>query len=127
MLINRFWAPKENVLIVDDIKVFVPSKNFNDSTEFYSDLGFINEYVSDDISIFENGECSFFLQRFYNKQLAENLMLQICVLDIESAFKIANVARHKQKITPIKDEPWAKVFYLWGPVGELLHVTQLGD
>ena len=54
-------------------------------------------------------------------------MLQICVLDIESAFKIANVARHKQKITPIKDEPWAKVFYLWGPVGELLHVTQLGD
>ena len=114
-------------MLVDDIRVFVPSKDFNESTEFYSDLGFINEYVSDDISIFENGECSFFLQRFYNKQLAENLMLQICVLDIESAFKIANVARHKQKITPIKDEPWAKVFYLWGPVGELLHVTQLGD
>ena len=68
-----------------------------------------------------------FLQRFYNKHLAENLMLQICVLDIESTFNIENVARHTQKITPVKDEPWAKVFYLWGPVGELLHVTQLDN
>jgi hypothetical protein len=41
---------------------------------------------------FENGECSFYLQRFYNKQLAENLRLQICVLDIGLAFKKANAA-----------------------------------
>ena len=61
---------------------------------------------------FENGEFFFYLQRFYNKQLAKNLMLQICVLDIDLAFKKVNAARHKQKMTPIKDEPWAKVFYL---------------
>jgi hypothetical protein len=53
-------------------------------------------------------------------------MLQVCVLDISAAFQCANLARHKTKITQIKTESWGQVFYLWGPVGELLHVTQLG-
>jgi catechol 2,3-dioxygenase-like lactoylglutathione lyase family enzyme len=117
---------KEDALIVDDIRVFIPSKNFDESNEFYCDLGFTADYVTDNLSIFENGECSFFLQRFYNKDLAENLMLQICVLNIESAFQKASSARHKVKITPIETQPWGKVFYVWGPAGELLHVTQLG-
>jgi hypothetical protein len=53
-------------------------------------------------------------------------MLQICVLNIDLAYQSANSARHKQKITGIKTEHWGKVFYIWGPSGELLHITQLG-
>ena len=115
----------EHVDVVD-IKTFVPSKDYQVSITFYSDLGFSCEKVTDDLTLFESGECAFFLQRFYQKQLAENLMLQLCVKDIESAFQLASSARHKQKITPVQNEPWGKVFYLWGPVGELWHVTQLG-
>ena len=110
---------------VDDIRVFVPSKDFEVSTEFYTDLGFIGEPAGNDLIIFENGECSFFLQKFYNEEFAKNLMLQICVLDISAAFQQANLARHKTKITRITTEPWGQVFYVWGPVGELLHITQL--
>jgi hypothetical protein len=120
-------ASKEDVLRVDDIRVFVPSKDFEVSKEFYTDLGFIGEPAGDDLIIFENGECSFFLQRFYSKELAENLMLQICVLDISAAFQCANSARHMTKISQIQAEPWGKVFYVWGPAGELLHITQLGS
>ena len=46
------WATKEVVLIIDDIRMFIPSKDFNESTEFYSDLGFIHKHVSNDIWIF---------------------------------------------------------------------------
>jgi hypothetical protein len=112
-------------LIVDDIRVFVPSKDLEASKEFYTDLGFTSESAGDDLIVFENGEYSFFLQRYYNKEFAENLMLQICVVDISAAFECANSARHKTKISGINTEPWGQVFYIWGPVGELLHVTQL--
>ena len=61
---------------------------------------------------FENGEFFFYLQRFYNKQLAKNLMLKYVFWILIWHLKKVNAARHKQKITPIKDEPWAKVFYL---------------
>lgn len=110
-----------------DIKAFIPSKDYEISRSFYSEIGFKSEYVTDDLTLFQNGECLFFLQRFYNQDLANNFMLQICVSDIEEAFELCSTSRHKTKISPIQQESWGKVFYLWGPVGELLHITELGS
>ena len=110
---------------VEDIKVFVPSKDFTVSQQFYRDIGFIGEAASDELMLFTHGDCQFFLQDFYDRSLAENLMLQICVTDIQAAHDLCNRTTHKQKISAITDERWGRVFYLWGPSGELLHVTQL--
>jgi len=112
-------------LEADDIRVFLPSKDYESSKEFYTDLGFLGERVTDDLTIFENGNCTFFLQNFYKQQHAENLMLQLCVSNIDAAYLCAQSARHKQKVSSIEHEPWGKVFYLWGPSGELWHVTEL--
>lgn len=110
---------------VDDIKAFVPSKDYELSKAFYEEIGFRSETVTDDLTLFENGDCSFFLQRFYHPDLAGNFMLQVCVEDIESAYRMCKNAKHKSKISDVKHESWGRVFYLWGPAGELLHVTQL--
>ncbi|GAA6183139.1 lactoylglutathione lyase [Aliiglaciecola sp. 2_MG-2023] len=110
---------------VEDIKVFIPSLDYQKSVSFYNQLGFTSEYVTDDLTLCKNGECEFFIQRFYNQQLAENLMLQICVSDIEEAYTLAKKSQYKTKLSEIQAESWAKVFYLWGPAGELLHITQL--
>ena len=64
---------------VIDIKTFIPSKNYDISKAFYSEIGFNASYVNEDLTLFENGDCLFFLQRFYNPELANNFMLQICV------------------------------------------------
>ena len=109
------------------IRSFVPSKNYDESLSFYAEIGFNSEYVTDDLTLFENGECVFFLQRFYNEELANNFMLQVCVTDIYDAFELCTNSKYKTKITPIRQASWGKVFYLWGPVGELLHITQLGS
>lgn len=109
----------------EDIRVFVPCKNYEDSKTFYTDFGFSLDNVNDEMTLCENGACTFFLQRFYDKQLAENLMMQLCVSDIEKAYNKAEKARHIGKMTPIQNERWGKVFYVWGPSGELWHVTQL--
>ena len=112
---------------VVNIKTFVPSKDYELSKLFYNELGFKPQFVTDDLTLFENGNACFFLQRFYNEELANNFMLQICVSDIHAAFELCSNSEHKTKITSVQDEPWGKVFYLWGPAGELLHITQLGD
>ncbi len=110
---------------VVDIKAFVPSKDYEISKAFYSEIGFQAQRVSDELTLFQNGDCLFFLQAFYNAELAENFMLQVCVEDIEAAFLLCERAEYKTKISSITNEPWGRVFYLWGPVGELRHVTQL--
>ncbi len=108
-----------------NIKPFVPSKDYDISKAFYADIGFRSEYVTDDLTLFQSGECFFFLQRFYIPDLANNFMLQVCVKDIGAAFNLCNKSEHKTKITEIQQEHWGKVFYLWGPAGELLHITEL--
>ena len=112
---------------VSGIKAFVPSKDYETSKAFYAEIGFSTEYVSDDLTLCENGECALFLQRFYQQDWAENFMLQVCVKDIEEAHELCLKSEHKEKISPISDERWGRIFFLWGPSGELLHVTQLAQ
>lgn len=45
---------------VDHIKVFIPSKDYEVSKRFYSQIGFKGEFVSDALTLFENGDCQFF-------------------------------------------------------------------
>ena len=78
------------------------------------------EPASDDLTIFSKGPCAFFLQRFFNEELAKNLMLQLIVSDIQEAFDVISKIRGIDfRFEPIKSEPWGKVIYLWGPSGEL--------
>ena len=110
---------------VTGIKAFVPSKDYDISKAFYTDIGFESEYVSDELTLFLNSECQLFLQDFYQTELANNFMLQICVADIEAAYERCEKTPHKMKLEPIQSVPWGKVFYVWGPAGELLHMTEL--
>lgn len=110
---------------VNNIKAFVPSKDYEISKAFYQEIGFKADRASDDLTLFENGDCYFFLQRFFKQELADNFMLQVCVADIDAAYQICKQSKHKSKMTEINSEPWGKVFYLWGPAGELLHITEL--
>jgi hypothetical protein len=55
-------------------------------------------------------------------------MLQLIVPDIQEAFDtISGIEGFEIKYQPIKAEPWGKVIYLWGPSGELWHVTELNN
>lgn len=110
---------------VDDIRVFIPSKDYEQSKAFYQALGFKADFVSDDLTLFENGDCFFFLQRFYNETLAKNLMLQLSVLDIKEAYKtVTSLQGFNCRYEPIQEERWGKVILLWGPVGELWQITE---
>lgn len=111
---------------VSDIRVFIPSKDYEVSKSFYQALGFKMSKASEDLSIFESGDATFFLQRHYSKEFAESLMLQVIVPNIQDVYEtLSQIQGHDFRFEPIKEERWGKVIYMWGPSGELWHITEL--
>ena len=111
---------------ITDIRTFIPSKDYEISKSFYTSLGFKGESAGPDLTIFQKCGCTFFLQRYFNEEFANNLMLQLIVDNINEAYELVSGlsgVRHSE----IKQEPWGAVVYLWGPSGELWHITELGS
>lgn len=112
---------------IKDIRTFIPCKDYEQSKRFYESLGFKGDSAGENLTIFQKDGSTFFLQRnFYSEEFSKNLMLQLIVADINEAHKVVQNIREKDaKHSEIKQEPWGKVIYLWGPSGELWHITEL--
>ncbi|TCK02976.1 hypothetical protein CLV83_4029 [Marinobacterium mangrovicola] len=107
------------------IKGMIQVNNLDESLCFYSEIGFDIEQISEDYFYLMNNGASFLIQHFYYLSVAKNQFLNICVSDIRLAHQLCSGSSYKMKISSIKQEVWGKVFYLWGPSRELLHVSQL--
>ena len=111
-----------------EIRSFVPSKVFDESINFYQRIGFSVTSISDDLSLCTLGQCRFYLQNYYDKTFAENVMLLLSVSSVESFLQVLERRENASvRYQPIKTEPWGKVIYLWGPAGELWHVTEFSE
>jgi hypothetical protein len=62
------------------LEPFVPSgSNFEGSLQFFQELGFKINWDAGDYIGFERDNCKFILQKFNNKEFAENFMLSVGV------------------------------------------------
>ncbi len=110
---------------VDDIPAFVPSKDYQQSQAFYKAFGFELTTVLEKLCRCESGECGFFLQDFYQPQLANNLMLQLSVLDIDEVYsQLHKLNDFNVKHSDITQQPWGKELNLCGPAGELWQIIE---
>ena len=112
-----------------EIKAFIPSKDFERSKQFYTDIGFTIASDSDGVAYFYAGNCSFLLQDFFNEELANNLMMHLLVEDIESwhqqitASAVAD--RYTVNLSEVVEQPWGmKDFTLHDPSGVLWRIGQ---
>ena len=66
------------------LQPFVPSGNdFDRSKELFQQLGFSIRWDAGDYVSFEKDDCRFILQRFDNKEFAENFMITVGVTDVD--------------------------------------------
>lgn len=66
------------------LQPFVPSgSNFEGSKQFFIELGFNIRWDAGDYISFENNGCKFILQKFDNKEFAENFMLTVGVTNVD--------------------------------------------
>lgn len=112
---------------ISEIRSFIPCKDYQKSKSFYCSLGFEAESAGEDLTIFTKNGCTFFLQnKFYSEEFSQNLMLQLIVENIDEAYdRVSNLDNSDIKHSEIKEEGWGKVIYVWGPSGELWHITEL--
>ena len=116
-------------LRVVELKPFVPARDFALSRRFYADLGFTEKSEVGGVAYFLHDEASFLLQDFYNKELAENLMLHLLVEDVAAWHaRVASIGlaqRYGVKVTEVVEQPWRMHdFALWDPSGVLWRIAQ---
>ncbi len=108
---------------------FLPTQDFELSKRFYETLGF-EKVLDGEVAIFRVGAGGFILQRFYRKELAENLMMQLMVDDLDAWWThIGTLDLPRQfgikVLRAPAVQPWGlRVAYLADPSGILWHVAQ---
>jgi catechol 2,3-dioxygenase-like lactoylglutathione lyase family enzyme len=116
-------------LRVVELKPFVPARDFELSKRFYLDLGFTKASDLGGVAYFHHGEASFLLQDFYNKELAENLMLHLLVEDVAAWHaKVEHdglAAAYGVQQSELVQQPWhMRDFTQSDPSGVLWRIAQ---
>jgi uncharacterized glyoxalase superfamily protein PhnB len=108
---------------------FVPAKDFDLSKRFYETLGFM-KVLDGDVAIFNAGSGGFILQRYYQKEWAENFMMQLMVDDLDawwvhiSALDLPKLFGVSPPRAPAM-QPWGlRIAYVVDPSGVLWHIAQ---
>jgi len=108
------------------IRPFIGAKNFSESRRFYSDLGFQEVVLSNNLSLFQTATIAFYLQDAYVKDWIDNTMIFIEVEDLDSCWNelIAldiNSKYKEAKLIPIRNLDWGRECFLHDPSGILWH------
>lgn len=109
-----------------ELKTFVPAKDFEQSKQFYIDLGFKMDWEGDGIAQFSVGDYHFFLQDHYVKDFAENFMLYLYVDDVDEWWEYIQKCNIAEKYTitlkPPHDYPWGmREIHMLDPTGVFWH------
>jgi catechol 2,3-dioxygenase-like lactoylglutathione lyase family enzyme len=111
------------------MRPFLPAQDFDLSKRFYEALGF-EKVLDGEVAIFDTASGGFILQRYYQKDWAENFMMQLMVDDLDAwwAHLEALDLPAKFGVQPPKPpamQPWGlRIAYVFDPSGVLWHVAE---
>jgi len=111
---------------------FLPTKDFDLSKRFYLALGF-EQVLDGEVAIFNTGSGGFILQRYYQKDWAENTMIQLMVDNLDEWWShIAGLDLSGKFGVPAPKapamQPWGlRIAYVVDPCGVLWHIAQRRD
>lgn len=108
------------------IRPFIGSENFETSRNFYTDLGFQEVVLANNMSLFQNDTIGFYLQDAFVKDWIDNTMVFMEVEDVEAFWNylvtLNLTAKYPSaKVLPIKSYDWGKECFLIDPSGILWH------
>ncbi|PST83127.1 glyoxalase [Pedobacter yulinensis] len=109
------------------LRPFIGAIDFDLSRSFYRDMGFRESVISADMSVFEMGGLSFYLQKYYNKDWVDNTMLFLEVTDAESSYQELKAldlpGRYPGvRLLPVRANDWGDECFLHDPSGVLWHI-----
>src|SRR5438552_16640371 len=111
------------------LQPFVPSgSDLENSNKFFQELGFNINWDAGDYIGFENNGCKFILQKFNNKDFAENLMITVDVTNVDEFRKEVIEKQLPQKfgirIGELSDMPYGREVNIIDIAGVCWHFVQ---
>ncbi|MGV3503534.1 MAG: VOC family protein [Adhaeribacter sp.] len=108
------------------IRPFIGARDFERSRSFYRDLGFQENVLSPNMSVFKTGNPAFYLQDAYVADWINNSMIFLEVENVhaywEALVALDLPAKYQEvKLTPIRQYDWGKECFLHDPSGILWH------
>lgn len=108
------------------IRPFIGAKNFDQSRNFYQDLGFTEIFLEPKMSLFQKNQIGFYLQDAFVQDWIDNTMVFIEVENLDQAYSDMFALNLKTKyptvkLVPIRVEHWGREFFLHDPSGILWH------
>lgn len=111
---------------IKSIRPFIGAKDFTESRQFYTDLGFEESVLSSSLSYFRSASMGFYLQNAYVKDWVDNLMVFVEVDDVarywQELHELALTQKYPQvRLSGIREENWGRECFLHDPSGILWH------
>ena len=108
------------------IRPFMGAKNYQESRNFYCDLGFKEVVLSSNMSYFDRNGFGFYLQNAFVKDWIDNTMVFMEVENVQEFYdeliKLELPSKYETvKIVPIKVLDWGKECFVHDPSGVLWH------
>ena len=128
ILVMGISLPK-NEMRFHSLQPFVPSgSNFEASKQLFQELGFTIRWDGGDYVGFENNDCRFILQKFDNKEFAENFMVTV---GVSNADEFRKEVMEKQlpgkfgiRIGKVSDMPYGKEVNIIDMAGVCWHFVE---
>ena len=115
------------------IRTFIGAKNYQESRQFYRELGFAEHVLNDKMCLFKVTEdLGFYLQDYYVRKWVNNSMVFLEVDDIEKCeAELLGKALHEKykyvRFTEIKQFEWGRELFMHDPSGVLWHFCEFDD
>ncbi len=109
------------------IRTFIGAKNYEESRNFYRELGFTEIEIGNKMTLFKvNEQVCFYLQDYYVKEWIDNSMVFLEVDDVDKCWEDLNGRGLQNKykrarLTAIKELEWGRECFLHDPSGVLWH------
>jgi len=118
-------------LKVADLRPFIPARDFELSKKFYAGLGWDTKDVDTKLALVQLADQQhFYIQDYYQKDVAENCMLHVTVADAQAWYEHVSAVLSGNRfpgarVHPPKLQPYgAIVTFVHDPTGVLLHLCQ---
>jgi catechol 2,3-dioxygenase-like lactoylglutathione lyase family enzyme len=114
---------KDNIL---SIRPFIGARNFEQSRDFYCDLGFTEIVLTPKLVLFQHSKVGFYLQDAFVQDWVDNTMLFLEVDNLDQVYTDLLALNLSAKfptarLLPIRIENWGRECFLHDPSGILWH------
>jgi len=114
-----------------DQRIFLPTKDLAQSIDFYSRMGWQARFRDDNLALMELGASRVFLQKYFQKEWADNTMVHLVVDDAVRWHEVAERVKQEGGFEDVKirapqrEDYGALVTHVIDPAGVLLHFAQM--